>query len=168
MFEMPSAVAWCSKFLFRPHESQMPEKVQAYFEPQRPGPHDCPTFPPPPPGEILARRSEYEDQMHARKSQVPKGVKADTALHTLCRLYEYFVIDRVTGYRQPLYVLVNLSLRWAQTPPQVTRLHRKKMISTFGHTKMGPRSDFVLGRLGESMLVRCIKNHTGDGGPSTY
>ncbi len=40
--------------------------------------------------------------MHARKTLVPKGAKADTPLYTLYRLYEYFVIDSVTDYRNTL------------------------------------------------------------------
>lgn len=64
--------------------------------------HQYPIFPPPPPQEILRRRSDYKASIRARKSLVPEGISADTPLYALYRLYEYFVIDHVTGYRNQL------------------------------------------------------------------
>ena len=59
-------------------------------------------FPPPPPKEFLDYRSEHLATLRARRYLVPEGVTSDTPLYALYRLYEYFVIDHVTGYRNQL------------------------------------------------------------------
>ena len=65
-------------------------------------PYEYPIFPPPPPQEIASHRSEYIASIRARKYRVPKGVTADTPLYALYRLYEFFVVDHVTSYRNQL------------------------------------------------------------------
>ena len=59
-------------------------------------------FPPPPPLIILENRPAYFADLRARKYLVPEGVSADTPLYALYRLYEYLIIDHVTGYRNQL------------------------------------------------------------------
>ena len=64
--------------------------------------YECPIFPPPPPQEIMSHQSEYTASIRARKYRIPKGITADTPLYALYRLYELFVVDHVTGYRNQL------------------------------------------------------------------
>lgn len=78
------------------------DQFQIEVPQRRPALYEYPTFPPPPPHEILERRSEYTANLRARKYLVPEGVRADTPLYALYRLYEYFVVDHVTGYRNQL------------------------------------------------------------------
>ena len=47
----------------------------------------------------MRHRSEYVKKLRTRKYWPPKGVEADTPLYALYRLYEFLVVDDVTGYR---------------------------------------------------------------------
>lgn len=87
---------WCSRSSKRPEakEGEHPQAESKSYE--------YPVFPPPSPEDILNRRSDYIASLRARKYRVPEGVSADTPLYALYRLYEYFVIDHVTGYRNQL------------------------------------------------------------------
>lgn len=85
--------------------SRRPGRVEAKGEEHRQAEsnsYEYPIFPPSPPQEILNGRSEYIVAMRARKYRVPEGVSADTPLYSLYRLYEFFVVDHVTGYRSQL------------------------------------------------------------------
>lgn len=75
---------------------------QAEYQQAQPLLYEYPTFPPPPPRDILERRSEYTAILRGRKYLVPEGVLADRPLYALYRLYEFFVLDNVTGYRNQL------------------------------------------------------------------
>lgn len=75
---------------------------QAEYQPAERALYEYPTFPPPPPQAIVKRRSEYIANLRARKYLVPEGILADTPLYALYRLYEFFVVDHVTGYRNQL------------------------------------------------------------------
>ena len=93
-----------SKLCSRPfkHLKAKDVNVQCEYQEAPPALYEHPNFPPPPPQDILERRSEYLYGVRARKYLVPKGVLADTPLYALYRLYEYFVVDHVTGYRNQL------------------------------------------------------------------
>ncbi|KAL8766986.1 MAG: hypothetical protein Q9209_006398 [Squamulea sp. 1 TL-2023] len=64
-------------------------------------PHGYPKNPPPPPQEILANRAEYDENLRYRKYWPPEGC-SDTPLVCLYRLYEFLVVDDVTGYRNTI------------------------------------------------------------------
>ena len=64
--------------------------------------NDSPIFPPPPPEQILAKRFEYSQLLRERRYRIPADSHADTPLFALYRLYECFVVDNVTGYRNAL------------------------------------------------------------------
>ncbi|KAL8924205.1 MAG: hypothetical protein Q9208_004169 [Pyrenodesmia sp. 3 TL-2023] len=67
----------------------------------KPPPHGYQLFPPPPPQEILANRSIYAEELRFRKYWPPENTP-DTPLFCLYRLYEFIVIDDVTGYRNTI------------------------------------------------------------------
>jgi hypothetical protein len=62
-------------------------------------PATYPEFPPPPPAEILANRAAYLSKIRQRKFWVPRGIYEDSSLYCLYRIYEFLVVDHVTGYR---------------------------------------------------------------------
>ncbi|KAL8877721.1 MAG: hypothetical protein Q9198_004315 [Flavoplaca austrocitrina] len=66
-----------------------------------PRPHGYQLYPPPPPQTILSNRSDYISQLRFRKYWPPENTP-DTPLFCLYRLYEYLVIDDVTGYRNTI------------------------------------------------------------------
>ena len=86
----------CSR---RPHR---PDAKDEDYQHSEADPYEYPIFPPPPPQEIISYKSEYMASIRARKYRVPKGVTADTPLYALYRLYEFLVVDHVTGYRNQL------------------------------------------------------------------
>lgn len=63
---------------------------------------EFPVFPPPPPLEILNHQSQYVILLRTRLYLLPKDVSKDTPLYALYRLYEYLVVDHVTGYRNQI------------------------------------------------------------------
>ncbi|KAK0659131.1 hypothetical protein QBC41DRAFT_50162 [Cercophora samala] len=72
---------------------------------------DFPTFPPPPPRQILQSSSTYRDQVRQRKFACPRGVFEDSSLYALYRLYELFLLDDVIAYRNALEAF------WRQSDP---------------------------------------------------
>lgn len=85
--------------------SRRPERLEAKNEGHQQAESDFyeyPIFPPSSPQEILNHRSEHLSNIRARKYWVPEGVSVDTPLYALYRLYEFFVVDHVTGYRNQL------------------------------------------------------------------
>ncbi len=68
-------------------------------DPTQPRPHGFQLYPPPAPQEILEYRSEYLTKLQHRKYWPPKSAPNDTPLYALYRLYEFLVVDDVTGYR---------------------------------------------------------------------
>lgn len=92
---IPSILSWLSR-RFNQHKDTA-EIRQADHPTDQPGPYDYPQFSPPSPQEILAHRLEYITKLRARKYRVPEGISADTPLYALYRLYEFFVVDHVTG-----------------------------------------------------------------------
>ncbi|KAL9002476.1 MAG: hypothetical protein Q9188_004594 [Gyalolechia gomerana] len=66
-----------------------------------PQPHGYQLYPPPPPQAILASRSEYYQKLRYRKYWPPENTP-DTPLLCLYRLYEFLVVDDVTGYRNTI------------------------------------------------------------------
>ncbi|CZR62887.1 uncharacterized protein PAC_12784 [Phialocephala subalpina] len=67
-----------------------------------PSPADYPTFPPPPPSDILQTPEEYWAKVSARKFAAPRGVFEDSSLYALYRLYEFVILDKVFDYRNAL------------------------------------------------------------------
>ncbi|KAK0744886.1 hypothetical protein B0T21DRAFT_280706 [Apiosordaria backusii] len=72
---------------------------------------DYPTFPPPPPRQILQSTSAYYDQVKQRKFACPRGIFEDSPLYALYRLYEFFLLDDVIAYRNALEAF------WRQSDP---------------------------------------------------
>lgn len=64
--------------------------------------YESPVFPPPPPEEIIAHRSDYIAKLRLRKYRIPETAPADTPLFALYRLYEFLIVDHVAGYRNQL------------------------------------------------------------------
>lgn len=64
--------------------------------------YESPVFPPPPPEEIVAHRSDYITKLRLRKYRIPETAPADTPLFTLYRLYEFLIVDHVARYRNQL------------------------------------------------------------------
>ncbi|KAL4960477.1 uncharacterized protein BDV14DRAFT_141914 [Aspergillus stella-maris] len=85
----------------RPFKTSDSRAVDAQSEAE-PSDTDFPTFPPPPPEQILQDASSYWESVSARKYACPRGVFEDNSLYALYRLYECFVLDRVFGYRNYL------------------------------------------------------------------
>ena len=85
----------CGQEDYRESPSRLPEN---HVSPLR----ENSVFNPPPPKALLEHRSGYLALLRARGYLVPEGVTSDTTLYALYRLYEYFVIDHVTGYRNQL------------------------------------------------------------------
>lgn len=67
-----------------------------------PVPEDYPTFPPPPPNQILRDPGHYWARVSARKYGAPQGVFEDSPLYALYRLYEAILLDKVFAYRNML------------------------------------------------------------------
>jgi len=65
-------------------------------------PDDFPTFPPPPPQDIIGDRDAYLHIVCRRKYACPQGIFEDAPLYALYRLYEYFLLDDVMKYRNLL------------------------------------------------------------------
>lgn len=63
---------------------------------------DYPMWPPPPPEKLLERIDEYWATVKSRKFAAPRGHFEDQPLFVLYRLYECFVLDKVTHYRNQL------------------------------------------------------------------
>lgn len=62
-----------------------------------------PTFPPPRPEVILQDRHHYRSTfIKPRRFAAPRGEFQDQPLYALYRLYEWFLLDHVTGYRNDL------------------------------------------------------------------
>ncbi|KAL4908227.1 hypothetical protein BDW74DRAFT_98578 [Aspergillus multicolor] len=76
----------------KPEPEPEPEPVAA----------DFPSFPPPPPGEMIRDPTGYWGAISARKNACPRGVFEDNSLYALYRLYECIVLDKVFGYRNML------------------------------------------------------------------
>ena len=76
-----------------------------------PRPHGYQLYPPPPPQTILSIRSDYISQLRLRKYW-PLENTPDTPLFCLYRLYEFVVIDDVTGYRNTIEYLCKQRI-WA-------------------------------------------------------
>lgn len=64
--------------------------------------YESPTFPPAPPAKILASVDAYDQRLRLRRYRIPLDATADTPLFALYRIYEYFLVDFVTGYRNQL------------------------------------------------------------------
>lgn len=75
---------------------------------------DFPTFPPPPPRQILQSPSTYRDQIRQRKFACPRGVFEDSPLYALYRLYEFFLLDDQIAYRNELEAF------WRKSDPSWT------------------------------------------------
>ncbi|CAF9939028.1 MAG: hypothetical protein ALECFALPRED_007958 [Alectoria fallacina] len=102
--------------------SRRPDGVKAKDEehqPIEPHSYEYPIFPPPPPQEILTRRSQYIAKIRARKYLVPEGELIDTPLYALYRLYDYLVEDHVMGYRNQLEYFLLVSLGTAVTAYEI-------------------------------------------------
>lgn len=65
-------------------------------------PGDYPEWPPPNPLDIQQNRDNYTAAIRKRRFGGPKGAFKDSATFTIYRLYEYFVLDHVIGYRNQL------------------------------------------------------------------
>ena len=78
---------------------QSREPNDHFYEPV---PEDYPTFPPPPPQQILRDPEQYWAVVSARKYGAPRGLFQDSSMYALYRLYEYIVLDKVFGYRNTL------------------------------------------------------------------
>lgn len=78
------------------------DELQAQPLREDPGRYESPVFPPPPPEEILVHRSDYIKKLRLRKYRIPEGAVRDTPLFALYRLYEFLVVDHVTGYRNQI------------------------------------------------------------------
>ena len=61
-----------------------------------------PTFPHPPPRELLRNRDAYLKQSLKRRYGAPRGVLEDTSLYALHRLYEHLLLDDNIGLRNEL------------------------------------------------------------------
>ena len=66
------------------------------------GPFAYPTFPPPPPSEILSRRDFYLDVIRGRRYGAPSGEMEDKPLYALYRIYEQIILDNNNGIRNEL------------------------------------------------------------------
>lgn len=93
-------LSWCCQDFQPPLPSE--EAGQMGVQPVQTSQQGFPIFPPPPPQDILNQRSAYADLLRGRRYKVPKGMRADTPLFSLYRLYEFLVVDHVTGYRNEL------------------------------------------------------------------
>ena len=78
------------------------EPVNASQKRYMPAPEDYPTFPPPPPQEILQDADQYWAAVSVRKYAAPQGIFEDSSLFALYRLYECIVLDKHFGYRNIL------------------------------------------------------------------
>ncbi|KAI4279697.1 MAG: hypothetical protein L6R38_004975 [Xanthoria sp. 2 TBL-2021] len=87
--------SWCSKRSAKPSSDN---EDDPWPEPR---PHGHQLYPPPPPQKILANGAEYIHQLRYRKYWPPENTP-DTPLFCLYRLYEFLVIDDVTGYRNTI------------------------------------------------------------------
>lgn len=68
-------------------------------------PVSWPSFPPSAPEVIIAAPASYRaSQITPRRFAAPKGKTRDTSLFALYRLYEWFLVDHVTGYRNDLEI----------------------------------------------------------------
>ena len=68
-------------------------------------PETYPNYPPPPPEYIIANRDEYRaTAIRPRRFAAPRGEFEDNPLYALYRLYEWFLLDHVTGYRNDLEI----------------------------------------------------------------
>lgn len=90
-------LSWCCRRFQQPSSSNRAE--QADVKPTQTSLQVFPNFPPPPPQDILDQRSAYIDLLRCRKYKVPEGMRTDTPLCSLYRLYKFPVVDHVTGYR---------------------------------------------------------------------
>lgn len=63
--------------------------------------------PPPPQQDIIRHLSKHVEALRRRKYWPPKGISADSRLYCLYRLYEFFMEDDVTGYRNTLEYFCN-------------------------------------------------------------
>lgn len=96
-----------SKYFSTHYKRFIVNKIKDKKPPQQPLPaqtsrHESPVFPPPPPEEIITHRSDYITKLRMRKYRIPETAPADTPLFTLYRLYEFLIVDHVTGYRNQL------------------------------------------------------------------
>lgn len=61
-----------------------------------------PVFPPPTPEELLARPNQHRERLFRRVYRAPRGVKDDTPLFSLYRLYEHLILNDNVGLRNEL------------------------------------------------------------------
>ncbi|KAL6858130.1 hypothetical protein ACO1O0_005582 [Amphichorda felina] len=61
-----------------------------------------PSWPPPNPREMLARRDYYRERMRHRRYAAPEGVLEDSPLYALYRIYEWIMVDDVVNMRNEL------------------------------------------------------------------
>ena len=78
------------------------KKLSDHLLPVHTSRYESPVFPPPSPEEIIANRSDYITKLRLRKYRIPETAPADTPLFALYRLYEFLIVDHVTGYRNQL------------------------------------------------------------------
>lgn len=61
-----------------------------------------PEFPPPPPRELIDHRNDHLQKHRERRFAAPKGETEDKPLYVLYRLYEYIILDNITGMRNEI------------------------------------------------------------------
>ncbi|KAJ5180002.1 hypothetical protein N7492_003212 [Penicillium capsulatum] len=65
-------------------------------------PDAYPTFPPPPPEELLTHTNDHRHRIFRRAHRIPRGKTEDTALFSLYRLYEHLVLNDNIGLRNEI------------------------------------------------------------------
>lgn len=94
------------KRLLRQHrkkKNHIPQsKIEDHSDESDLGEDAWPTFPPPPPREIMSDRLSYTGSISARKFGAPKGQFEDQPLYALYRLYEHILLDNNLGMRNEL------------------------------------------------------------------
>ncbi|KAF2453600.1 Metallo-dependent phosphatase-like protein [Lineolata rhizophorae] len=80
----------------RPEEQDAPESSKMESS------NLYPSFPPPPPRELLEHRDQYLNVLNERRYAAPYGEKEDAPLYALYRLYENIVLDDNIGIRNEI------------------------------------------------------------------
>lgn len=70
---------------------------------KKPNQYAYPTFPPPPPQELLSNGSHWKKVFSAREHLVPSNAPTDTPLYALYRMYEHLMLDNTSGLRVELH-----------------------------------------------------------------
>lgn len=69
---------------------------------KKPNAYAYPTFPPPPPQELLSNSLYWNKILKAREHLVPSNSPTDTPLYAIYRMYEHLLLDNTSGLRAEL------------------------------------------------------------------